>query len=78
MSPSNPQSPRAGFRRFGGALVAGILGLLCFSNSVFNGFTYDDNTIVRGNPRIRSLANVREIWLSDWWYEPGAALLYGS
>ena len=53
-------------RRWGGWLAAGIGGL-CFLNSIGNDFTYDDLPIVRDNPRIRGLANVSEIWLSDWW-----------
>ncbi|MGD8452599.1 MAG: tetratricopeptide repeat protein [Phycisphaerae bacterium] len=50
-----------------GAWLAAGLGVLCFLNSLGNDFTYDDMPIVRDNPRTRSLANVREIWLSDWW-----------
>lgn len=45
-----------------------IVGLLCFLPSLGNDFTYDDVDMVRENARIRSLANFREIWLSDWWY----------
>jgi tetratricopeptide (TPR) repeat protein len=48
--------------------AAGLLAAICYANSLTNGFTYDDNSIVRDHPRIRSLANQREIWLSDWWY----------
>lgn len=58
------------YRRFGGPLAVALLGLLCFANSLFNDFTYDDHAIVRKNPRIQSLANFREIWLTDWWYQP--------
>ncbi len=57
------------FRRLGWPAVALLLGLLCFANSVRNEFTYDDNSIVRANPRIRSLTDFREIWLTDWWRE---------
>jgi len=59
------------FRRLGWPAVAVLLGLLCFANSLSNDFTYDDNSIVRANPRIQSLANFREIWLTDWWRERG-------
>lgn len=49
--------------------LAVLLGLLCYVNSLFNGFTYDDLPIIEQNPRIRSLTNFREIWLTDWWFE---------
>ena len=49
-----------------------VLALLCYANTLFNGFTYDDNAIVRENVRIRSLANLPEIWLTDYWYEKSA------
>lgn len=45
-----------------------MLGLVFFLPSLGNDFTYDDVDMVRENARIRSLTNVREIWLSDWWY----------
>ena len=54
------------------ARAAVALGLLFYSNSLLNDFTYDDNAIVRENPRIRSLTNFREIWLTDWWFEKTA------
>ena len=44
-----------------------LLGLLCFANSLPNDFAYDDRALVLDNPRIRSLSNVRALWLSDWW-----------
>ncbi len=46
-----------------------LAALVCYATSLGNGFTYDDNPIVRDNPRIRSLANLPQIWLSDWWLE---------
>ncbi|MBU0637794.1 MAG: tetratricopeptide repeat protein [Planctomycetes bacterium] len=61
-----PAAPAA--RRFVyGPWLPAALGLICFLNSVGNDFTYDDRVIVRDNPRIRSLTNLREVWLSDWW-----------
>lgn len=44
-----------------------LVGALCFANSLSNGFAYDDVAIVEENPRIRTLANPAQIWLSDWW-----------
>ncbi|MFQ5806274.1 MAG: tetratricopeptide repeat protein [Phycisphaerae bacterium] len=69
MSRRDAESPRATFSGWGGPWPAVILGLLCSANSVFNTFTYDDNAIVRRNPRIQSLTNFHELWLTDWWYE---------
>jgi tetratricopeptide (TPR) repeat protein len=51
-----------------GPWPAVILGVACYLNTVANDFTYDDCEIVRDNPRIRSLTDLRGIWLSDWWY----------
>lgn len=51
-----------------GPWPAVALGVLCYLVTLAGDFTYDDVQLVMDNPRIRSLANVREIWLSDWWY----------
>lgn len=48
------------------------IAIVCYANSLFNDFTYDDEYIIRTNPNIRSLADVRAIWLTDWWYYAGA------
>jgi len=62
-----PAAPDRDFQFLSGPACPVLLGLVCFLNSLGNGFVYDDTEIVRDNPRIRSLANVREIWLTDWW-----------
>ena len=54
------------------AWLAFAIAIFCYANSLFNDFTYDDEYIVRTNPNIRSLADVRSIWLTDWWYYAGA------
>lgn len=59
-----PERRRA---RWSGPWPAVLLGLICSANSYFNEFTYDDVEIIARHPRIRSLANQREIWLTDWW-----------
>jgi len=59
--------PVAGPRLGRGAWLAAAAGLVCFLSSLANDFTYDDLAIIRDNPRIRSLTDVRAIWLSDWW-----------
>lgn len=66
--PSPAPRPRAA-ALLHGPWTAALLGLLCMANSLRNGLTYDDVAIVRDNSRIRSLANFRGIWLSNWWHE---------
>jgi len=67
-SEGKPALPPLSSRRRprGGWLAAGV-GTLCFLNSLFNDFTYDDLALVRDNPRIRSITDLRSIFLSDWW-----------
>jgi tetratricopeptide (TPR) repeat protein len=48
-----------------------LLGALCYLHTLGGDFTYDDNSIVRQNPLVRSLADWRAIWLRDWWYSQG-------
>jgi tetratricopeptide (TPR) repeat protein len=43
------------------------VGILCFLNTLGNALVYDDTGVVERNPRIRSLANWQDIWLTDWW-----------
>lgn len=46
-------------------LVAAVVLLLCaaaYANTLRNGFVYDDNAIVAGNPLIRSLENLPRIF----------------
>jgi tetratricopeptide (TPR) repeat protein len=63
---------RGGFSSFltiHSPLTAAAVGAACFITALANDFTYDDNYIVRDNPRIRSLTDARALWLSDWWYK---------
>jgi protein O-mannosyl-transferase len=53
-------------------VVAAVVAAICYINTLGNGFVYDDIAIVRDNPRIRSLANLAEIWTSEWWQPPDA------
>ncbi len=66
-----PRSALAGPRWLVNGWLPVLLALACFANSLPNGFTYDDNEIVRDNPRVRSLTNFTQIWLSDWWQPQG-------
>lgn len=54
-----------------GPWLPALLGALCYLNTLGSSFTYDDHSIVRENPLIRSLADWRSIWLRDWWYAQG-------
>jgi len=69
MKRADAEPRRGGQRWWLGPWPAVLLGALCFANSSFNGFTYDDNAIVKHNPRIRSLTGFRQLWLTDWWFE---------
>lgn len=72
---ASPPAAAPGSRRWLTGPWPGLLAaLLCYADSLGNGFAYDDNPIIRDNPRIRSLANLREIWLTDWWLDPEAPI----
>jgi protein O-mannosyl-transferase len=53
-----------------GWLIALILGVtfLAFSNTVLNGFAYDDTTQIVNNPFIRDLRNVPKALVTEAWY----------
>jgi len=51
-----------------GRWVAPLVGVACFANTLGNGFVYDDHYIVAQGHRLASPANLREIWLADWWW----------
>lgn len=58
----------SGWRGFlSGPWLAPLLGLLCFAGTLTNDFTYDDRFLVLHNQRIRHLADLHALWLSDWW-----------
>src|SRR5262245_4713153 len=68
-STTTRREPRLSF--LNGPWFPALLGALCYLHTLSGGFTYDDNSIVRENPLIRSLADWRAIWLRDWWYSQG-------
>ena len=50
--------------------MAAVVLLLCavaYANTLRNGFVYDDNAIVAGNPLIRSLENLPRIFSTGYW-----------
>lgn len=68
MSPAVAKPRSAAARFLTGPWPAVALAVVCYASTAFNQFTYDDNAIVRDNPRIRSLTAFSDIWLRDWWY----------
>lgn len=66
---TDPAAPRRPWDRW----LPPLLAVVCSANSVFNDFTYDDRGMVRDNARIRSLADWRAIWLTDWWQPQSTA-----
>lgn len=52
--------------RYGPLLVA-LAAVAVYANSIANGFALDDNFIVRTNPRVHDLGNLRDIWLLPYW-----------
>ncbi len=65
--PARPGAADGRLRRATRPWLAPLLALLCFANSIGNDFAYDDRALVLDNPRIRSLGDIRALWLSDWW-----------
>lgn len=66
---TDPAAPRRPWDRW----LPPLLAVVFSANSVLNDFTYDDRGMVRDNPRIRSLADWRAIWLTDWWQPQSTA-----
>ncbi len=52
-----------------------IAGLVAYSNSLGNGFTFDDRAIVVGNPVVQTLDPGR-IFSSPWWHDRAELGLY--
>lgn len=44
-----------------------LAAAICLAPGLLNGFTYDDIAMIVDNPRVRSLAELPEVWTSDWW-----------
>lgn len=77
MSPAAPDAlPVAGLERpargwWRSPWIVAAATLLTFADSGPNGFAYDDLGVILDNPRIRTLANLPQIFLTDYWYETG-------
>jgi tetratricopeptide (TPR) repeat protein len=46
-----------------------VVALACFVNIILNGFCYDDNPIVRHNPKVNDPGQWGAIWTTDYWSE---------
>ena len=49
------------------ALLLAAVAILPYANAIRSDFVLDDNNIVVGNPLIRSVANVPQIFRTDYW-----------
>ena len=58
------------------ALAVGVSAVLCYVNAVGNDFVLDDTRLIRDNPRIRSLANVPNLFATSYWDVAGPQALY--
>lgn len=62
-------------------LVAAAAAIVCFLNVLPNDFCYDDDPIVRFNPKVNSPGQWLAVWTTDHWWEtqdatPNRDLLY--
>jgi tetratricopeptide (TPR) repeat protein len=64
------QRPRSATRAFPYALILAIVAAAVFANTLRNGFTLDDRTLLEEDPRIASLARVPEILAGGYRYGP--------
>ena len=48
-------------------LVACLLALLCYANTLGNGYCYDDNRIVASNPVVSEPGRWADVWTGDYW-----------
>ena len=58
------------------ALAVGVSAVLCYVNAVGNDFVLDDTRLIRDNLRIRSLANVANLFATSYWDVAGPQALY--
>ncbi|MEX2282875.1 MAG: hypothetical protein WEE89_10380 [Gemmatimonadota bacterium] len=65
-----PAPPRFKLLLAGVALAA----ILVYANSLWNGFAYDDDLIIKGNRRVHQLSNLGLIWATPYWPSFGSQL----
>jgi len=75
MSRKKPaRRPRSATRAFPYALVLALVAAAVFANTLRNGFTLDDRTLLEEDPRIASLARVPEILTGGYRHGPTNSL----
>ncbi len=55
--------------RWGATIAIALLAAAAYANTLGNGFVWDDNTIVLGDPAIHSLANAPSFFQRGYWGE---------
>lgn len=54
-------------------VLVAALGIAVYGNSLSNGFALDDLSLVRDDPRIRSLSGLPHLFVEPYWYQGGEA-----
>ncbi len=70
---AHPESPPKLLRRLCFALPVFLLGVLAYSNTIGNGFVFDDRLIIERNPAIHSLSGIPGLFVTPYWTGEGAA-----
>ncbi len=52
-------------------LAAALLALVVFSNSLFNGFVWDDNELIVDNPAVHSFSDAARFFSGHFWSQSG-------
>ncbi len=71
-TPENELRPLSTVRR--PEIVCCALAVICFINILPNGFTNDDNPVIRYNYKITEPNGWDDIWLTDYWSESGTSM----
>lgn len=69
-APAPPVAPLQRIWRWGGWWAA-VLAILLYLPTLWGTFVYDDQMLVRDNPRLQSSARPSAYLLTDWWNRPG-------
>jgi len=74
VQPGRPENPAKVARGGVSALAAALVAMLVFAPSLTNGFAYDDEAVVLGDPRIQSLDGLPQILSNGYWADATLAL----
>jgi tetratricopeptide (TPR) repeat protein len=67
---------RASFRAALWPALVAALGIAVYANTLGNGFALDDLSLVRDDPRIRSLSSLPGLFVAPYWHDGEASGLY--